>query len=367
MPSISLPRRSRAIIFEAPGVPLRTEALPVPSPGRQEVLVRNEYVTLCRSDLNTYSGKRDEATPTILGHEIVGRIAAFGPEAPDRDERGVSLALGDRITWSIFASDPDSRHSCAGIPQKGDDLLKYGHERLRDDHTLHGGLSEYCLLRPHTVLVKLDETVPLSVAALINCAGATVAGSLRLAGPLHGRTVAISGVGMLGTIACAMAREAGAVDIVALDITPDRLKTARRFGATETLLASDSGPARTSLPQVQVFLDYSGAAEAMRTSLDVLDIGGVTVWVGGTFPQPTLGIDPERIIRRLYTIRGLHNYNRGDLVRAVDFFEQHHATYPFDELVYDGFTLDEAEAAFTYALDAAAHRVGLTLTGSPDA
>ncbi len=42
-----------------------------------------------------------------------------------------------------------------GIPQKGDGLFKYGHEQLTETNTLHGGLSEYCILRAHTAIIKL--------------------------------------------------------------------------------------------------------------------------------------------------------------------------------------------------------------------
>ncbi|MCU0339889.1 MAG: alcohol dehydrogenase catalytic domain-containing protein [Spirosomaceae bacterium] len=108
-------------------------------------MVRNECTALCKSDLHTYTGKRQEKTPTILGHEIVGRIVAFGEDAQQIDQRGQPLALNDRISWAIFSSDPASYWVQKGIPQKGDKLLKYGHELLTQTHTLHGGLSDYTI------------------------------------------------------------------------------------------------------------------------------------------------------------------------------------------------------------------------------
>ena len=126
-----------------------------------QILVRNEYTTLCRSDLNTFSGKRQEKTPTILGHEIVGKIVAFGPNTVTKDYKDQDLAPGDRVTWAIYASNPEGPRAKAGIPQKGVDLFKYGHEQISSDNHLHGGLSEFIILRQHTPILKLSPSIPL--------------------------------------------------------------------------------------------------------------------------------------------------------------------------------------------------------------
>ena len=226
--------KSKLMIFERAGQPLRLETCEIPPLKAGEVLVKNEYATLCRSDISTYLGRRIEKSPTILGHEIVGRVAALGTSASDVN--GCTLRVGERVTWAIYASDPSSEMSRRGIPQKSPDLFKYGHEQVTPTSTLHGGLAEYTLLRRFTPILPLDEQIPLPAASIINCAVATVAGSLRLADELQGRRVVIWGTGMLGVIACAMCREKGAGEVVAVDITPERLEIAKRFGATELLL-----------------------------------------------------------------------------------------------------------------------------------
>jgi alcohol dehydrogenase len=351
-------KTSRTAVFESPQVTLRLTEIDVPDLRPGQILVRNEYTTLCRSDLNTFTGKRTERTPTILGHEIVGRIEALGPDAPGKDLPGATLRVGDRITWAIFASDPQSELSRRGYPQKGQGLVKYGHEQLTEDHTLHGGLSEYCILRAHTPVIRIDEAVPLPLAATVNCSGATVAGAVRLAGDLAGRNVTVSGTGMLGIFACAMSKAAAAAHVVVVDIDPGRLETARHFGADETVPA-DSNEARSN---VDVVFELSGVPRAMETTLSWLAIGGTAVWVGATHPQPNVRLDAEQIVRRLCTIKGLHNYNQHDFRAAVTFVEDHHQTFPFDRLIHDEFTLDQANEAFTYALESNAYRVGVRTT-----
>ncbi len=356
---------SKTALFISPDEPLQISDILIPATGEGEILVKNEYTTLCRSDLNTFCGKRIEKTPTILGHEVVGRIISTGKGAPETDVRGAQLQPGDRITWAIFASDPASEMAKKGIPQKAPGLFKYGHEKVTADNTLHGGLSEFTLLRKNTPVIKISENIPLQVAATINCAVATVAGSLRLAGDITGKKVLVSGAGMLGIVACAMCKLKGAKTIFAIDIDQERLKVATLFGANKTLLPDELEKLEISSPEkVKIFdivLEFSGIPSVIEQTLDFLEIGGISVWIGATFPTRSTRIDAEKIVRNLYTIKGLHNYNEDDLVEAVNFMEQNHNKFPILSLVHDQFTLNEVNEAFQYAISANPHRVGIMI------
>ena len=346
--------KSKIIVFRKAGTPLQMEECDIPALKEGEVLVRNEYATLCRSDISTYLGKRIEKSPTILGHEIVGRVAAIAPGVTDAD--GNPLHVGQRVTWAIYASDPSTELSRRGIPQKSPDLFKYGHEQLTERNTLHGGLAEYTLLRRHTPVLPLAETVPPAAAAIINCAVSTVAGSLRLAGKIAGRKVVVRGAGMLGIVACALCREKGAAEIIAVDIDRERLDVARRFGATEV---HDLGDSSHQLPAVDVSIDYSGAPSAMEATVGDLAVGGVAVWVGGVAPRGNVSLNPETVVRRLLSIKGLHNYNADDFREAVAFITANHSRYPFASLVQKEFDLVHADDAFRYAVDRNPYRVGI--------
>jgi len=357
-------KKSRAAIMEETLKPLAFEEISVPYLQEGEILVRNTFTTLCKSDINTFIGKRQEKTPTILGHEIVGKIVESSPNAPKFDEMGKSLSVGDRITWGIYASDPKDPLSKQGIPQKAADLFKYGHEQHSNVNTLHGGLAEYTILRKNTPIVSLPETIDDPLAAIINCSVATVAGAFRLAEDIKGKRVLIIGTGMLGIVACAMASLKGVQQVIGLDINEARLEKAMSFGATHVYNAQSEwdqmlkGDSARDFP-VDLVFDFSGVPEALERSLNLLGIGGKAIWVGGTFPQRDMTINAEQIIRRLITIKGLHNYNNKDLVSAVEFIDkaQHH--FPFKDLIYTQGNLDKVNEAFQTAINDQPFRVGL--------
>jgi putative phosphonate catabolism associated alcohol dehydrogenase len=346
----------RCVVFDGPGQPLRLCSLPVPTPGAREVLVRNEYTTLCRSDLSTWSGRRREAVPTILGHEVVGRVAACGPAAPRHDLLGAPLAVGDRLTWALFASDPNHPMARRGLPQKVPGMLKYGHAELTAASGWHGGLAEFTLLRADTPLVRIEADVPVQVAALTNCAMATAAAALRLCGDLTGRRLLVLGAGTLGLATAAQARQLGAGWIGVFERDAARAAQALRFGADAAFCAGDDPQ---TIGAVDVAIDCTGHPEAIGLGMQVLAIGGTAVWVGAVAPVGTVAIDPERVVRRMLTVRGLHNYTATDLAAAATFVQAHHRRFPFVDLVGEEFGLDGAEAAFQSAATGCSHRVGV--------
>lgn len=101
-------KNATLVVFNGSGKALEEmeTTIPVLNPG--EILVKNLYTTICGSDLHTFCGLRNEAVPTVLGHEIVGEVLAFHPEHNQKDYLGNQLEIGDRVTWSIFASNADS-------------------------------------------------------------------------------------------------------------------------------------------------------------------------------------------------------------------------------------------------------------------
>src|SRR5262245_22979801 len=228
------------VLFHGAGRPLELADVPTPEPRGAEVLVRVRCCTLCRSDLHTHAGRRQGPTPAVLGHEILGSVEAFGPDAPRVDLGGTPMAVGDRVTWSVVASCGACPCCVEGLPQKCDRAYKYGHEAVTRERPCTGGLAEYVLLRPGTACLRVPDELADRVACPANCATATVAAVLRIGAgaDLAGKAVLVLGAGALGLTACAMARSAGARVVIASDPQERGRERAIAFGATHAVSAS---------------------------------------------------------------------------------------------------------------------------------
>ncbi|WP_193210545.1 zinc-binding dehydrogenase [Luteolibacter marinus] len=344
--------RALAAIFSGHGERFRFEEFPVPLPVGGEILVDIACSTICGSDLHTWHGRRQEPTPCVLGHEIVGRIVAFGPQAPRIDLRGEPLAEGDRITWTLAASCGDCYFCRRGLPQKCEHLFKYGHNAISPGREFSGGFAECCLLNGGTGLVRLPDCLSDALAAPANCAVATVAAACRLAGPIEGASVVVIGCGVLGLNACAMARQQGAAEVIACDLDPARESIAGQFGATAFCLPDQLEPVTRELTRgrgADLSLEFSGATPAVAAALAVTRTGGTAIIAGTTTPGGMIGLDPNDLVRRMLTIKGLHNYAPADLVTAIDFLAGSGGRVPFERLAGGNFPLEQLESAFAHS------------------
>ncbi len=161
----------------------------------------------------------------------------------------------------------------------------------------------------------------------------------------------VLGAGVLGATACAMARSAGALTVVACDPVPAWRERALAFGATHALPADLAAglPEITRGRGVDVALELAGTAESVQLGLAALRIGGTMLLAGTVLPVGTIGLDPEQVVRRMLTIRGVHNYHPRDLMAALKFLASAGQTFPFEELIAAVFPLVDAEQAFARA------------------
>ena len=111
--------------------------------------------------------------------------------------------------------------------------------------------------------------------------------------------------------------------------------------------------------EVSIALELSGAPVAVRTAIDSVGVGGVVILVGSVSPGANVPLDPESIVRRLVTIRGVHNYTGSDLEQAVAYLAGAWRRYPFAELVSARFALHDLDAALERAATGRDVRVGI--------
>src|SRR5579862_3240809 len=81
----------RAMIFDAPGQPLRSATVRDPVPADDQVLVKVRACGLCRTDLHVVDGELTHPKlPLIPGHQVVGEVVDVGAAVD-------TVGVGDRI------------------------------------------------------------------------------------------------------------------------------------------------------------------------------------------------------------------------------------------------------------------------------
>lgn len=350
-------RTARAAVYAAPNTPFVVKEFPLRPTRRREVLVRVTMSTICRSDIHSYEGRRPNPCPGILGHEIIGIIEEIG-EGIDRDMRGDSLRVGDRITWSEYFFDgPSYYRDVLDMPQKCQGIRKYGHDHADKDPHFLGGFAEYCYILPGTSILKLPDELSDEEATPLNCGAATMASVTEAAEIALGDTVVIQGLGLLGLYGAAMAKARGARLVIGLDAVADRLGAAKKFGADHVIdigrTADNSGieQVRKLCPPdgADAVIEVCGVPAVIPQGLQMLRTGGRYVLGGLVNPGADVTIDANLLVRRWITLRGIHNYHPRHLVQALDFVMANRKRFPFKEIVDSKFALKDLDVAFKKA------------------
>lgn len=323
------------------GSTFRQVEFPLPALQEGELLVSLRAATVCGSDRHTVSGRRGGACPSILGHEGVGIVV---------ESRRAGVTPGQRVVFSVTSSCGECLACRRGLTAKCTQVLKAGHEAVDSTWPLSGTYASHIHLLAGQAVEPVPDRIPDAVASTAGCAVATVMAALEQAGDLCGRSVLVTGVGMLGMIAVVAARAGGARQIIASDPDP-------RSRALVAELADEvSEPGGEHL--VDVALEFSGAASAVGECLASLDIGGRAVLAGTVAPVGTVPVDPEWLVRGWRTVTGVHNYEPRHLAEAVAFLDSEGDQLPWEQLLDGPVPLDQLPEVF--AATASAARVVIT-------
>jgi putative phosphonate catabolism associated alcohol dehydrogenase len=352
----------RIAVYEEPNGPFHIREFPLRAPRPAEVLVRVRMSTICRSDIHSYQGQRPSPCPGVLGHEIIGNIEALGAGV-SRDMRGEPLARGDRITWSEFFIPGSSYYTeVLDLPQKSPGVDKYGHMSVGTAPHHHGGFGEYCYILPQSWILRLPEELSDEEATPINCGVATMIAVTEAAGIRMGQTVVVQGLGLLGLYGAAIAKARGARAVIGLDTVAERRERARRFGVDVALDPAGTDRAEL-LREIQficrpagadVVLEVCGDPGVIPLGIEMLRVGGCYVLGGVVNPEALVTIDANLLLRKLVTLRGVHNYHPRNLIEALDFVVSNRRRFPFHELVDAKYPLERVGEAMA---DAAQRRV----------
>lgn len=337
--------------------PLAIETLELDPPGKSEVLVRIAAAGLCHSDLSVINGDRPRPVPMALGHEAAGVVEALGEGVDD-------LAVGDHVVMVFM---PSCGHClpCAegrpalcgpGAAANGAGTLLSGGTRLHDAEGAvhhHLGCSAFA---SHAVvsrrsLVRIDADLPLHEAALFGCAVLTGVGAVvNTAAVKAGQTVAVIGLGGVGLAAVLGAVAAGAAQVIAVDLSDDKLSLAREMGATAVVKAGAEAVdhVRTlTNGGCDVVLEMAGSVRALESAVAMTRRGGTTVTAGLPPPDAALPVNVVALVGEERTLKGSYI---GTCVPARD-IPRYVALYragrlPVDRLVSGYLTLADINRGF---------------------
>jgi S-(hydroxymethyl)glutathione dehydrogenase/alcohol dehydrogenase len=347
-----------AALLTQTDAPFQVIPLTLDAPGPNEVLVRLVASGVCASDAHTRSGRIPSPLPSVLGHEGAGVVEAVGATVEN-------VRVGDHVALSWMPSCGHCRHCVAGRPVLCSaaapallaGTLLDGTVRLHEGDTDIGHYSFLSTFATHTVVpaasaIKIDDSIPLALAALVGCAVLTGYGAaVNRAKVAPGQSVLIFGAGGVGLSAVMGAVLAGAAQVIVVDPVTDKAATAMSFGATTVLEPGDGlvdqVRAVTCGDGVDVAIDAVGAPGILDVAFAATVRGGTIVCVGVPGADSRPSVPGPELVRSERTITGsLYGSSRPslDIPRILDLYQR--GVLPIDRLVSKTYTLDQINEAF---------------------
>lgn len=270
--------------------------MPEPSVGVNEVKIKIKKTAICGTDLHIY--KWDEwsqntiKTPMIIGHEYVGVIAEVGDGVKN-------LKVGDRVTGEGHIACGHCRNCRRGKLHVCENTIGVGVNR-------DGAFAEYLVI-PADNAIKLDDRISDEMASIMDPFGNATHTALSF--PLIGEDVLITGAGLIGCMATAICRFAGARHIVVSDLSDYRLEIAKKMGATLTINPSKGETIEGAIEQLNMHgfdigLEMSGSPRAFEGMIDNM-YNGSKISLLGILPKET-NVDWSKIIFKALTLKGIY-------------------------------------------------------------
>ena len=272
------------------------QTAPLPEIGPDDVLIRINKTGICGTDIHIWNwdewAKKTVPVQLITGHEFAGEIVELGRNAE-------GLSLGQRCSGEGHLIGNQSRQSRAGKFHLDPETRGIGVNE-------HGAFAEYLRL-PAFNVVPLPDEISDDIGAILDPLGNAVHTALSF--DLLGEDVLITGAGPIGIMAAAVARHAGARNVVITDINQDRLDL-----ATKVADVTPVNVTRTDLADIQaqlkitqgfdVGLEMSGNQIALDQMIEAMVMGGRIALLG--IPPGKSPVDWSRIVFKAITLKGIY-------------------------------------------------------------
>ncbi len=340
-----------AICYEF-GKPLVVEEVDIDTPQKGEVKVKLAATAICHSDIHDIRGELGGEVPFIGGHESAGYVDEVG-------EGVTSVKTGDTVVVSLLSSCGNCRYCRTGRPHMCSAVWPLDKEsRIRGKNGQYirksvrvGGFAEYVIVH-ESQLVKVPGDMPMDRAALLACGVITGFGAVVNRAKVEVlSSCVIIGTGGVGLNAVQGAAISGAYPIIAVDISDEKLKAAKEFGATHTVNSAkkDAVEAVRELTD-GVGADYVfvtvGSVAAILQGVNMSGPRGMTVIVGLPKFTDTITLSPlffikdERVLTGSYM--GTTNL-QADIPRMIELYKA--GILKLDELITGRYSLDQINEA----------------------
>ena len=270
--------------------------MPEPTVGINDVKIKIKKTAICGTDLHIYKwdewSERTIKTPMIIGHEYVGIISEMGD--------GVKhFEVGDRVTGEGHIACGHCRNCRRGKLHVCENTIGVGVDR-------DGAFAEYLVI-PADNVIKLDERISDEMAAIMDPFGNATHTALSF--PVLGADVLIPGAGLIGSMATAICRFAGARNIVVSDISDYRLELAKKMGATMTINPAKGETIEGAIAELKMHgfdigLEMSGSPQAFDSMISNM-YNGSKISLLGILPNTTT-VDWSKIIFKALTLKGIY-------------------------------------------------------------
>ena len=263
----------KAVVYEEFAKLPTVQNVPDPTPQEHGVVLRVKATGLCRSDWHGWMGHDPDITlPHVPGHEIAGVIESIGKDV-------LRWKIGDRVTLPFVCGCGTCRQCLSGNHQVCDSQFQPG-------FTHWGSFAEFVAIDFADInLVSLPSELDYVTAASLGCRFVTAFRAIVAQGKVSaGQWVAVHGCGGVGLSAIMIANALGA-NVVAIDITDEKLELARSIGAVAVINATTSENVVEDVVEItqsgaHLSIDALGSPVTCFNSIDNLRKRGKHVQVG---------------------------------------------------------------------------------------
>jgi threonine 3-dehydrogenase len=286
----------KALVKARPEKGLWMQEVKVPEPGLNDVIIKVKKSAICGTDLHIYEwdqwSQKTIKTPMVIGHEYMGYIEKMGAGV-------TNLKIGERVTGEGHLACGHCRNCRRGKEHVCENTVGIGVH-------IDGSFAEYVKV-PASNVIPLDHRIPDEWAAIMDPFGNATHTALSF--PLLGEDVVITGSGLIGSMAVAIAKFAGARFIVASDLSDARLEIAKKMGASLTINPSKGqtlADARKTLGirGFDIGLEMSGSPKAFVDMLHNM-YNGSCVSLLGILPS-NFEVPWSDIIFKAITLKGIY-------------------------------------------------------------